>query len=482
MQDNFKNIDKFLFESLSDFEQLPDHGIGESILKQAQSGNEMDAYLNYGLENMEAMPDASFFNKIQSQIHPIDAAINQLKNLETVPETKAFIHQFKTSYYKKWAALLLLLITSVSVALFINKKTDLKSNKSLENNIITSNNKASVSKNELNNSMNETNTGTGLSNLTKENNEKENLAFIQKKTETKQGFIFKGEKTSTPSLSNTEDLFENNSLVLNLPLKLYHPFKNNFVKDNDLVALSPTKKTFVKPRLSKFSFELMTGFAFEKNRLNTIQSTFPYSDEGILFKKTEGKMKKGISTQFNISYQIRSGLKIKAGLQWTETNSSSKFEFNNRQVIVYDSLGNRLGYLQVPVNQGKLSTNQFAAKSRTIQIPVGLQGKVFSSNKLSIWSGVSAVFIYFKTTETKLFDFENNRLNNIKTERNFKLMPQANLFFNYQINAQFGINSLWQISMDKNAINNNNSKLNNSNFMSQINIGISYTPLIKPRQ
>lgn len=496
MKETSSYIDSFFQTQLSDYSYEPElqfETLYEVILKEP-----VDQFLYVQLSSNHVELPPNMWDKINEKNNLIDFGLKEkLMDYEDNPPVNRFLFPpiNNDGYSKKWSLLLLfLLLITITVGFFKFKNSnvffgeknnssliigEVKKEKQIEN---RSTNHSKPNQTENNNSvedvkgLNSKNTSDNndyfQSFLNSRNQYYSNLSNFEKDKIRK--------KLREQLINEVIDEDEKNDFQLSaLSLAGFQPFQNAYESLEKVNQHKPSK-----PKLKKSIFQFGIESAFNQmviNDININESKIHKDFNGQIINQLTGNHN-GISRTYTMDVTIKSKLMISTGLNFSSFTKNTSFQYLHKDITVYDSLGNILGYLQLPLSQQVLIKEPLTVKSNRVLIPVVVSYPLYSKNRFSIRLGAGFRYQFNSNINLSYFDFENSQLKKTKIRTESTLEPLMNAKVLYTLTNQFKIGAHYYWVGNNQSLKLNASNVQYKGFTHGIVLGLYFNPLIKSKK
>lgn len=488
MKEDNSHIDDFFKIQLSELAQEPE--LQFEILYKVISKDPIDQFFYTQLHKNEEEVPALLWDNINEKNNWIDFGLKEkLLDIEQnpPPNNKLIFFKNKNGLYKRMALLLLLFVfLTVSVRYFwVNTSDDIKDTKSISLEIENSKHKNRINSPEIDGNSNakddkKTIKGTEIQTL------RRNKKSVKKSQQ------FKPIKDFSKSSINLNDKFSDvlqnrgNIEITSIDDQLselsflgFQFFSNNFER---LVKVNHQK--IAKPKLKKsiFQFGIETGYnQMQVNSINISNSKIHKDYNGQIINQLNGNHN-GISRVYNMDIIIKSKLMITSGIVYSSYIKNTTFQYLYKDIPVYDSLGNILGYLQLPASQQININEPLSIKSNRVLIPLILSYPMYSKNRFVLRIGAGIRYQLNSNINLSYFDFENIKLVKTKLKTQSQIEPTMNVKALYHLTNQFKIGAQYYYTMNQQTLSLNSSDIRYKGFTHGIVLGLYFNPLIKSKK
>ncbi len=496
MKETNSNIDSFFQTQLSDFSHEPE--LQFETLYEVISKEPLDQFLYVQLSTNHAELPPNMWDKINEKNNLIDFGLKEkLLDFEGNPPENRFLFPplKKDGFSKKWSLLLLfLLFLIITVGYFKIKNSnewlgeknkssiptgEVKKEKQVENRL---SNNSKLIQMENNNSVEDV---KGLNNKNKSDNNHYFQSFLNSRNQYYSNLSnFEKDKIRNKLIeqlmNEAIDEDETNDFPLSaLTLAGFQPFQNAFER---LGKVTPHKPS--KPKLKKSIFQFGIESAYNQMIVNNIsinESKIHKDFNGQIINQLTGHHN-GISRAYTMDVIIKSKLMISTGLNFSSFTKNTTFQYLHKDITVYDSLGNILGYLQLPLSQQVLINEPLIIKSNRVLIPVMVSYPLYSKNRFSVRLGAGFRYQFNSNINLSYFDFENTQLNKTKVSTKSTLEPLMNAKVLYSLTNQFKIGAQYYWAGNNQSLKLNASNVQYKGFTHGIVLGLYFNPLIKSKK
>lgn len=496
MKETSSNIDIFFNAQLGNYSHEPD--LQFDTLYEVISKEPVDQFLYVQLSSNDVELPPNMWNEIVEKNNIIDFGLKEkLLDFEENPsENSLLIPPINKGFFSKRKSLLgmfLLLLTISMGYLMVKKyndwvgeknntiglKKEIKTDKNRVNGstLITKSNEIennnSVVDDKSSNSKNTTNNNNYFQSfLNSRNQYYSNLSNFEKD---------KMKKRLREQLMNEvfNEIDSNEFKLSALSLAGFQPFQHAYESLEKVNRHKPSK-----PKLKKsiFQFGIESGYnQMVVNDISINESKIHKDFNGQIINQLSGNHN-GISRAYSIDVTIKSKLMISTGLNISSFTKNTSFQYLHKEITVYDSIGNILGYLQLPVSQQVLINEPLSIKSNRVLVPVLVSYPLYSKNRFSLRLGAGVRYQFNSNINLSYFDFENSQLNKTKIETKSTLEPLMNVKVLYSLTNQFKIGANYHWSMNQQSLKLNTSNIQYSGFTHGIVLGLYFNPLIKSKK
>jgi hypothetical protein len=496
LKETNSNIDSFFQTQLSNFSHEPE--LQFETLYKVISKEPLDQFLYIQLSTNHAELPPNTWDKINEKNNLIDFGLKEklLDFEDNSPENRFLFPPLKKDgFSEKWSLLLLfLLFLTITVGYFKIKKyydwlgeknnssipiAEVKKEKQVENSI-SNNSKSNQMEN--NNSVEDV---KGLNNKNKSDNNHYFQSFLNSRNQyySNLSYLEKDKirnklREQLMNLAIDED--ESNDFpLIALNLAGFQPFQNAFER---LEKVNPHKLS--KPKLKKSIFQFGIESAYNQMVVNNIsinESKIHKDFNGQIINQLTGNHN-GISRAYTMDVTIRSKIMISTGLNFSSFTKNTTFQYLHKDITVYDSLGNILGYLQLPLSQQVLINEPLTIKSNRVLIPFVVSYPLYSKNRFSVRLGAGFRYQFNSNIKLSYFDFENSQLNKSKVITKSSLEPLMNAKVLYSLTNQFKIGAHYYWTGNNQSLKLSASNVQYKGFTHGIVLGLYFNPLIKSKK
>ena len=495
MKETNSNIDSFFQTQLSDFSHEPE--LQFETLYEVISKEPLDQFLYVQLSTNHAELPPNMWDKINEKNNLIDFGLKEkLLDFEDNPPENRFLFPplKKDGFSKKWSLLLLfLLLLTMTVGYFKIKKS---------NDLLGEKNNSSILKGEVKKEkqVEYRITNNSKTNQTENNNSVEDFKGLNNKNTSDNNQYFQSFLNSRnqyySNLSNFEkdkirkklreklmneaiDEDKSNDFQLSaLTLAGFQPFQNTYESLEKVNQHKPSK-----PKLKKSIFQFGIESAYNQmvvNNTSINESKIHKDFNGQIINQLTGNHN-GISRAYTMEVAIKSKLMISTGLNFSSLTKNTSFQYLHKDITVYDSLGNILGYLQLPLSQQVLINEPLTIKSNRVLIPIIVSYPLYSKNCISLRLGAGFRYQFNSNINLSYFDFENLQLNKTKVRTKSILEPLMNVKIMYSLSNQFKIGAQYYWAGNNQSLKLNASNLQYKGFTPGIVLCLYFNPLIKSK-
>lgn len=512
MEDNKNHIDDFFLNRLQDVEADADIA---SRLNIFHSLHPTDLALHDLLNSAEIDIDNSIktgiFTALQNTAHPIDSALHDnLRNLQSEP-VQAVPLPIQSDKKKRriafwWAIPLVLSI--LAVGYFIQKDLlSLVENNPNNSNSNTTQNSENIEENtsKLNSeitskSSSELNSNKNLSsNENIENNsfQSENLKnnssinkYPKKDNSTSNNLFNQIQKNSNSKLNDPNSKLDNykgntsyndEEIIQYLRFSKLYPFKIPLEFEATIGKISPPIKYPEKGFISPFGIGFGIGYQQESILSTKTKTENLHKDFVNNFKNSSNKKRSGIHMFFIADYQIGNRIKVRTGANYSSTSVTTRFDYVYDNVPLYNPDGSIKGYFTRP-QQGSPQVHQdITTSSSSFSIPVQVLYKLFSSEKLSIWTGGGMQLNTMHKKYSKVFSFGEEGLIDIHKSGLSKLQGNYSIQMHYKLKAAWSLQFIAQSNYQNEYVEFEGVRMYGNSIIPSFNIGLVYNPILRKK-
>ncbi|MEZ4805593.1 MAG: outer membrane beta-barrel protein [Bacteroidia bacterium] len=491
MEDKHSHIDSFLENKFEGFEPKINPKSWEKIL---HGMHPIDLSLSVHLNESKLDPPSeskkAIFSAVENSSHPIDSSLyHNLSKLEKASHSKFAdipISRNKRSYRVLWLFAILLLFSASGLMLYQRYNTKIQAENS-QSSQTYSLNKTSKSRTDLNSSEQlilKPKTGENkreLKQIDQSNSLQKTLnsASISHSSNSSNRFI-REEKASTDDDSPVPFEFAEESITKYTPVEGIPYFAiETFELRNDSAIQPKKKEKSSRYKISPLGIGMSIGYLSENNRNTSLTNENAHKDALGNFNNSSASTKSGINLSILLDYNIGNRIQLNTGVQYSYSQSTSNFNYIYSQIPIYDTTGSLLGYFKRPTSQSPQFNEPIESSSRLISIPIQALYRINSGYKYSIHLGAGLDWTLKNTMQTKIFNFENESIEDKSSSQNNGIQAKLILQLKYKIRSNWNMHFNMMSAYRKQNIHAGNTRYDWGVISPSFNLGFTYNPIFK---
>lgn len=512
MEGNKNHIDDFFLNRLQNVEADADIASRLSIFHSLHPTDlALHDLLNSAEPDIDKSLKVGIFSAVLNAPHPIDSALHDnLRNLQSEPiQTVPLPIQSdkKRRRIAFWWTIPLVLsilaagyfIQNDSVSLVENNPNNSNTNtaqnsETIENNTSKSNSEiTSKSSSELNSDMSLSSNENIENNSfqSEENNSNTTVnKYPQKGNSTSNNLSNQLQKNSNSELIYPKTKLDNyransnynyEEIIQYLSFSKLFPFNIPFEFESPIGKISPPIKYPEKGFISPFGIGFGIGYQQESSLSTNTKTENLHKDFVNNFKNSSNKNRSGIHLFFITDYQIGESIKVRTGANYSNSSVTTRFDYVYDNVPLYNPDGSIKGYFTRP-QQGSPQVHQdITTSSNSFSIPVQVLYKLFSGEKLSIWTGGGMQLNTMHKKSSKVFSFGEEGLIDIQKSGLSKLQGNFSIQMHYKLKAAWSLQFIAQSNYQNEYVEFEGVRMYGNSIIPSFNIGLVYNPILRKK-
>lgn len=276
-----------------------------------------------------------------------------------------------------------------------------------------------------------------------------------------------------PVVSKDEDIEHS------MDLRLFGGFTATF--ENEYTPKEKLMPSITRLVRIPFQFGIWTGYYFEDRSSLKSDANYVPKDGDQLMNQGNAVIKTGKTIQIDIRYRINHRIGINAGIQYSNSQATSQFNYTYSDIPVFDSTGRLEGYIYRSPQVSPHFNQTVSSTSQSVNVPVNLNIQLFHFGAWQLFGGLGTNLQLLSKGRYMALDYEKGQLQTRSYNQGMKINPNAQLNLQYALSPMFRLGFGYRMAYRSIPTAESDKHFKGREFGNSIQIGIIFQPLIKKK-